>query len=454
MLKSPELTDQLARAYREARVLVLGDRTPKLDSAFALHRDFQAIRTSIHRLHSSLSTRDTQLLEKARRATIIALRHHAVLARERWTKDTGYGQDSSGILVNPEVVLQLAGAALALHSDDDPDKPKTSEVAEAVRRTIAEGASIPTISNDWADPPQPHIVDDTSRASKPVVAHPTPAPDSPPTPPILPQPAGSRATSPRRQRRNSARVFGSWISGVLAMLAVGALALFIVTGQQHRSPGSSTSRSVPTPTLTLHAERPLPTPAIRPRVTPSSASIRTVRSAATVPRVVSITVRSQPMGARVTVNGVFRGVTPLRLKRPPGDRLPLLLYKGDLVWQGTVLVKEMAEQRVAVTLTAPPAAQSRASTFTSARPTNSGRYDIALRSGIELYRQGWYGPASGRFKEAAALNPRSADAHLWWARALTNAGRYAEAKRVFEKVVVLAKTGPLAEEAASMLKRL
>src|SRR5688572_24455547 len=65
MVNSPELTDQLARAYREARVLVLGDRSPKLDAAFALHRDFQTIWTSVDRLDSRQSTRDTQLLEKA-----------------------------------------------------------------------------------------------------------------------------------------------------------------------------------------------------------------------------------------------------------------------------------------------------------------------------------------------------------------------------------------------------
>lgn len=71
-----------------------------------------------------------------------------------------------------------------------------------------------------------------------------------------------------------------------------------------------------------------------------------------------------------------------------------------------------------------------------------------------MYKQGWFGPAIGRFKQAAAINPRSAEAHLWWGRALTKANRHAEARRALGKVIVLAQTGPLADEATLLLKKL
>ena len=77
-----------------------------------------------------------------------------------------------------------------------------------------------------------------------------------------------------------------------------------------------------------------------------------------------------------------------------------------------------------------------------------------MRSGIEFYQRGWYGPASGRFKHATSLNPLSAEAHLWLARALVEVHRYDEARHALDMVLTLQKSGPLADEAAALLQRL
>jgi hypothetical protein len=92
----------------------------------------------------------------------------------------------------------------------------------------------------------------------------------------------------------------------------------------------------------------------------------------------------------------------------------------------------------------------------SPSPTRVGAtpFDTALRSGIELYKKGWYGPAAARFKEAATIDSTSAEAYLWWGRALAKANRPAEAELALQRVLALSPGSPLAEEASVLLKEL
>ncbi|MBI3997700.1 MAG: tetratricopeptide repeat protein, partial [Armatimonadetes bacterium] len=73
--------------------------------------------------------------------------------------------------------------------------------------------------------------------------------------------------------------------------------------------------------------------------------------------------------------------------------------------------------------------------------------------GVRLHEAGWFGPAVGRFRQAIAIDPASARAHLWLGRALYRAGRHAEAVQALEKVIELSQTGPHAEEARALLSR-
>jgi Flp pilus assembly protein TadD len=91
---------------------------------------------------------------------------------------------------------------------------------------------------------------------------------------------------------------------------------------------------------------------------------------------------------------------------------------------------------------------------TKASSSGHKRFDIVMRDGIELYNKGWFGPAVGRFREAASLDPRSPEANLWLARALIRSDRQAEARPILEKVIELARSGPQADEAAVLLSKL
>jgi Flp pilus assembly protein TadD len=129
----------------------------------------------------------------------------------------------------------------------------------------------------------------------------------------------------------------------------------------------------------------------------------------------------------------------------------LALRKEDLVWQGTVVLANDREQRLNVTLRVSP--EKPAVTVASSAAATS-QFDVVLRSGIESYKQGWYGPASGRFKHATSLNPLSVVAHLWLGRALIEVQRYDEARRALDMVLTLQKSGRMADEAAALLLRL
>ncbi|MGH2373751.1 MAG: tetratricopeptide repeat protein [bacterium] len=76
-----------------------------------------------------------------------------------------------------------------------------------------------------------------------------------------------------------------------------------------------------------------------------------------------------------------------------------------------------------------------------------------MTQGIELYQAGWYGPAIGRFRLAAALIP-SPTAYLWIGRAAIRAGRPFEARIALERTIALAPDSAAAREAHTLLDRL
>lgn len=75
-----------------------------------------------------------------------------------------------------------------------------------------------------------------------------------------------------------------------------------------------------------------------------------------------------------------------------------------------------------------------------------------MQQGFQLYRSGWYGPAMGRFRQATAVIPKSAYAHLWVGRAGIKAGRHAEAREALERVIELAPTSDVARQARALLE--
>lgn len=80
-------------------------------------------------------------------------------------------------------------------------------------------------------------------------------------------------------------------------------------------------------------------------------------------------------------------------------------------------------------------------------------HEIYMKQGIELYQAGWYGPAIGRFRLAAALIP-SPTAYLWIGRAAIRAGRPFEARAALERTIALAPDSEAAREAHTLLDRL
>ena len=189
---------------------------------------------------------------------------------------------------------------------------------------------------------------------------------------------------------------------------------------------------------------------------------------------VALLLRSQPSGAQVYIGTTLKGTTPLRLYAPPGTVLTVTLRRGSRIWRGTVRLGDRPTQAVTVSLPA-PAAQvaprpvpspprpeaTRAPSAALAVPSPAGpptatrqaHHDALMARGLELYRAGWYGPAMGQFKQAAAVVP-TPRAYLWIGRAAFKAGRFAEARRALERVVELAPGTEAAREAQRLLNRL
>jgi hypothetical protein len=170
--------------------------------------------------------------------------------------------------------------------------------------------------------------------------------------------------------------------------------------------------------------------------------------------VTALLIRSEPGGAGVTIDGAFRGVTPLSLDGRPGDAMQIVVRKGTRAWHGDVRVGREPRQIVTIRLLPPKVVPTPRPQPTVVVKGPRERFDASMRRGTELYKGGWFGPAAAQFKEAVAIDPQSAHAHLWLGRALARADRHAEARRALEKVIELARTGPAADEAAALLHKL
>ncbi|MGQ0568376.1 MAG: tetratricopeptide repeat protein [Armatimonadota bacterium] len=79
-------------------------------------------------------------------------------------------------------------------------------------------------------------------------------------------------------------------------------------------------------------------------------------------------------------------------------------------------------------------------------------HEFLMRQGHELYRKGWYGPAMGRFRQAALVMPGSAGAHLWMARCAFKMGDYQDAREALGRVFAIAPDGEAAKEARALLE--
>jgi len=79
------------------------------------------------------------------------------------------------------------------------------------------------------------------------------------------------------------------------------------------------------------------------------------------------------------------------------------------------------------------------------------RLTALMGEGIRLHREGWYGPATARFREAVTVMPDYLRAYLWLGRAGLKAGRYDEARRALEQVIALDPESTAAQEAKSLL---
>ncbi|MGQ0570301.1 MAG: hypothetical protein ACT4P5_12395 [Armatimonadota bacterium] len=80
-------------------------------------------------------------------------------------------------------------------------------------------------------------------------------------------------------------------------------------------------------------------------------------------------------------------------------------------------------------------------------------FERLMREGSQLYQTGWYGPAMGRFKQAALVMPGSASAQLWTARAAIRVGRYDIARQALERTIEIAPASDAAREARSLLEQ-
>ena len=224
-----------------------------------------------------------------------------------------------------------------------------------------------------------------------------------------------------------------------SLLAVGVVGYIAVTLPSRDSVG--TSRIVTEKPQAQRAQAPERSPGAAPHPTRGALMPRAVAN----PNTATLLVRSDPSGAQILVMGVPRGTTPLMLRGRPGERIRLLLRKQDLTWRGTVVLDDR-NQTLDAALT-DSSAMSAAGTPT---PWGTTEFEMALRAGIDLYNQGWYGPAAGRLKQAIILNPQSAETYLWLARALVRVHRYGEALYAIQAIMSIEKSGPVVEEAEEL----
>ncbi len=111
----------------------------------------------------------------------------------------------------------------------------------------------------------------------------------------------------------------------------------------------------------------------------------------------------------------------------------------------TAKVKQQRPRAARTTLSAPVLLEPRKDPKTY--------HEMYMKQGIELYNSGWYGPAIGRFRLAAAIIP-SPTAYLWIGRAAIRAGRPFEARNALERAIALAPDSAAAREANALLDRM
>lgn len=90
----------------------------------------------------------------------------------------------------------------------------------------------------------------------------------------------------------------------------------------------------------------------------------------------------------------------------------------------------------------------------SAEVSRLQHFYALMDKGIALYNEGWYGPAVGRFRQAAAIVPKSPYVYLWWGRAAVAAGRPEEARDALERAIALAPGTEVARKALLLLQSL
>ena len=154
-----------------------------------------------------------------------------------------------------------------------------------------------------------------------------------------------------------------WILGVLAVLALAAVATVIALGGRDAHPPPSapvaTVRGVPEAAVApeLPPTTAAPAPAGPPGAQPAEAPRASAPAPARAARPVSVPVdlRSTPAGARVTLHGRLLGHTPLSVRLPP-DRTLLLVFEA----QGRLSIAERVRARAGLVVTAhlPPASVS------------------------------------------------------------------------------------------------
>lgn len=96
----------------------------------------------------------------------------------------------------------------------------------------------------------------------------------------------------------------------------------------------------------------------------------------------SVSVRSEPLGARVLVDGTERGVTPLELELPPGEHTIALDKPGFAAQEQKLTVEAGAAQELSPTLVAQPAADGKGKR--KAKAAKSGPADPKAGKGLKI----------------------------------------------------------------------
>jgi hypothetical protein len=99
----------------------------------------------------------------------------------------------------------------------------------------------------------------------------------------------------------------------------------------------------------------------------------------------SVSVRSEPLGARVLVDGTERGFTPLELELPPGEHTIALDKPGFVAQEQTLTVEAGAAQELSPTLVAQPAADKKGKRAAKAdKADKSGPADPKAGRGLKI----------------------------------------------------------------------